>query len=65
MAEAGKAERYAAVRAEIAAVIAGEPNRIARYASAASLLAQAFPERCDCKRSRAAMTTGFTSRYSN
>lgn len=42
---AGKAERYAALRAEIAAVIAGEPNRIARYASAASLLAQAFPER--------------------
>jgi GAF domain-containing protein len=41
----GKAERYAALRAEIAAVIAGEPNRIARYASAASLLAQAFPGR--------------------
>lgn len=41
----GKAERYAALRAEIAAVIAGEPNRIARYASAASLLAQAFPDR--------------------
>ncbi|MGD9968161.1 MAG: GAF domain-containing protein [Hyphomonadaceae bacterium] len=41
----GKVERYAALRAEIAAVIAGEPNRIARYASAASLLAQAFPER--------------------
>jgi L-methionine (R)-S-oxide reductase len=40
-----KAERYAALRAEIAAVIAGEPNRTARYASAASLLAQAFPER--------------------
>lgn len=42
---AAKAERYAALRAEIAAVIAGEPNRIARYASAACLLAQAFPER--------------------
>jgi GAF domain-containing protein len=42
---ADKAERYAALRAEIAAVIAGEPDRIARYASAASLLAQAFPER--------------------
>ena len=42
---ADNAERYAAVRAEIAAVIAGEPNRIARYASAASLLAGAFPER--------------------
>jgi L-methionine (R)-S-oxide reductase len=26
-------------------VIAGEPSRVARYASAASLLAQAFPER--------------------
>ena len=33
---ADNAERYAAVRAEIAAVIASEPNRIARYASAAS-----------------------------
>lgn len=42
---AGKAERYAALRAEIAAVIAGEPNTTARYATAASLLAQAFPER--------------------
>lgn len=42
---ADKAERYAALRAEIAAVIAGEPNRIARYASAACLLAQAFPDR--------------------
>jgi len=41
----GKAERYAALRAEIAAVIAGEPNRIARLASAASLLAGAFPDR--------------------
>jgi L-methionine (R)-S-oxide reductase len=40
-----KAQRYATVRAEIAAVIAGEPNCVARYASAASLLAQAFPER--------------------
>jgi GAF domain-containing protein len=40
-----KVERYVALRAEIAAVIAGEPNRIARYASAASLLAQAFPDR--------------------
>lgn len=42
---ADKAERYAALRGEIAAVIAGEPDRIARYASAASLLAGAFPER--------------------
>jgi L-methionine (R)-S-oxide reductase len=40
-----KRERYAALRAEIAAVIAGEPNRVARLASAASLLAQAFPDR--------------------
>ena len=42
---ADKAEHYRQLRAEIAAVIAGEPNRIARYASAASLLAQAFPDR--------------------
>ncbi len=42
---AGKAERYAALRAEIAAVIAGEPSRTARYASAASLLANAFSDR--------------------
>jgi L-methionine (R)-S-oxide reductase len=42
---AGKAERYVALRAEIAAVIAGEPNRTARYATASSLLAQAFPDR--------------------
>jgi len=41
----GKAERYVALRAEIAAVIDGEPNRIARLASASSLLAQAFPDR--------------------
>ena len=42
---ADRAERYRALRAEIAAVIAGEPSRVARYASAASLLANAFPER--------------------
>jgi GAF domain-containing protein len=42
---ADKAERYAALRAEIGAVIAGEPNVTARYATAASLLAQAFPDR--------------------
>ena len=42
---AGKAERYAALRAEIGAVTAGEPNVTARYATAASLLAQAFPDR--------------------
>jgi L-methionine (R)-S-oxide reductase len=41
---ADKSERYAALRQEIAAVIAGEPNRIARYATASSLLTQAFPE---------------------
>lgn len=41
---ADKAARYASVRADIAAVIAGEPNFTARYATAASLLAQAFPE---------------------
>jgi GAF domain-containing protein len=52
MAEAQRAElpadktaRYAALRAEIAAVITGEPNITARYASAASLLAQGFPDR--------------------
>jgi GAF domain-containing protein len=42
---AEKSERYAALRAEIAAVIAGEPNPTARYATAAALLAQAFPDR--------------------
>jgi GAF domain-containing protein len=42
---ADKAARYAALREEIGAVIAGEPNRIARFASAASLLASAFPDR--------------------
>jgi len=42
---ADKAERYAAVRREIAAVIAGEPSRIARYATVASMLAHAFPDR--------------------
>ncbi|MES1200883.1 MAG: GAF domain-containing protein [Pseudomonadota bacterium] len=42
---ADKAERYTALRAEIAAVLDGEPNMTARYASAASLLANAFPDR--------------------
>lgn len=42
---AAKTSRYAALRAEIAAVISGEPNAIARYASAACLLAQAFQDR--------------------
>lgn len=41
---ADKAERYAALRGEIAAVIAGEPSTVARYATAASMLADAFPE---------------------
>lgn len=40
-----KAARYAAVRREIAAVIAGEPNLTARYATAASMLATAFAPR--------------------
>ena len=40
-----KTARYAALKAEIAAVIAGEDNLIARLASAACLIAQAFPDR--------------------
>ncbi len=40
-----KAERYAVVRREIGAVIAGEPNVTARYATASSLLAHAFAPR--------------------
>ena len=40
-----EAARYAAQRKEIAAVIAGEPDRTARYATAASLLAHAFAPR--------------------
>ncbi|MFT3727757.1 MAG: GAF domain-containing protein [Terricaulis sp.] len=40
-----KAERYKALRIEIRAVIAGEPNRTARYATAASMLREAFGER--------------------
>lgn len=38
-----KAAIYARVKSEIDAVIAGEPSRTARYATAACLLAQAFP----------------------
>ena len=34
--------RYAEVKAEIEAVVAGEPSRTARYATAACLLSQAF-----------------------
>ncbi len=40
-----KTRRYAAVRAEIAAVIAGETSATARYATASSLLAHAFAPR--------------------
>lgn len=40
-----KTARYAALRKEIAAVIAGEPSVTARYATCASMLAHAFPER--------------------
>jgi len=42
---AAKAERYAVVAKEIAAVIVGEPFAVARYATAASLLHQAFAPR--------------------
>ncbi len=37
--------QYQSVVKEISAVIAGEPNRVARYATAACLLAQAFQPR--------------------
>jgi GAF domain-containing protein len=37
-----KAERYAAVAEEIAAVLDGEPNRVARMATIASMLAASF-----------------------
>ncbi|OHB31890.1 MAG: diguanylate phosphodiesterase [Phenylobacterium sp. RIFCSPHIGHO2_01_FULL_69_31] len=40
---AEKAERYAAVSAEIASVLEGEPNRVARMATVASMLANSFP----------------------
>jgi len=40
-----KADRYSVVRKEIGAVISGEPDSTARYATAASLLAQAFSPR--------------------
>lgn len=39
---AAKAERYAAVAEEIAAVLDGEPNRTARMATIASMLAASF-----------------------
>jgi GAF domain-containing protein len=40
-----KAERYAVVAREIAAVVAGETSATARYATAASMLATAFAPR--------------------
>lgn len=40
---ADKAERYREVEEEIAAVLDGEPNRVARMATVASMLADAFP----------------------
>src|SRR3954468_10644053 len=39
---AGKAERYAAVAEEIAAVLDGEPNLTARMATVSSMLANSF-----------------------
>lgn len=40
---ADKAARYAEVEAEILAVLEGEPNRTARMATVAAILADAFP----------------------
>lgn len=40
---ADKAARYAEVEVEILAVLDGEPNRVARMATVASMLADAFP----------------------
>jgi len=40
---AAKAERYAAVAEEIASVLAGEPNLVARMATVSSMLASSFP----------------------
>lgn len=40
-----KALRYGELRAEVAAVLEGEFNRVARMATVASVLAQAFPDR--------------------
>ncbi|HEY3797005.1 MAG TPA: GAF domain-containing protein [Caulobacteraceae bacterium] len=45
MLAADKAQRYAELTVEIAAVLAGEPNRVARMASVAAMLAQAFSPR--------------------
>lgn len=41
---ADKAARYAQVEAEILAVLEGEPDRVARMATVACLLAEAFPD---------------------
>ena len=41
---ADKGERYAEVAQEIAAVLEGEPNRVARMATVAAMLADAFPQ---------------------
>jgi GAF domain-containing protein len=41
---AAKAQRYAAVAEEIASVLAGEPNLVARMATVSSMLAAAFPQ---------------------
>jgi GAF domain-containing protein len=40
---AGKAERYAELAQEVAAVLAGEPDRTARMATVASMLKASFP----------------------
>ena len=40
---ADKADRYAAIAADIAAMLAGEENRVARMATIASMLSGAFP----------------------
>ncbi|HEY0104093.1 MAG TPA: GAF domain-containing protein [Brevundimonas sp.] len=40
---ADKAERYLELEEEIAAVLEGEPNRVARMATVASMLADGFP----------------------
>jgi L-methionine (R)-S-oxide reductase len=41
---AAKAQRYAAVAEEIASVLAGEPNLVARMATVASMMAASFPQ---------------------
>ena len=42
MLAAGKAERYAEVAGEIASVLEGEPNHVARMATVAAMLASSF-----------------------